>query len=1076
MPGYNLPLHNVCHATLIMLFLASPIKDSVAQDAPEQASKPGLVATYSDGQNQVVLVVPTPDFSLDPNESIHPQIDREFTAQWTGVLRIDRAGRYRLSGQQGADIRINNAPATDWVQLATGEHPIEIRHKKKSVGAARLALQWESDYFGWEPVPSLALRHVEEPDELAKQESIEHGRYLFAELGCGNCHAAENWDLQTRRGPDLSHVATRTNSGWIYDWLRNPQHYRKAAIMPACLENDRDRTDVTAFLMTLKSNQELTNGNATPKQIETGRELFEQVGCVKCHDKENNLDAVGSKYSNVTSLADFIANPHAVDPDGRMPQLFDGVNERHLALSIASYLFAEKVRTEPYAQPPQGDSKRGARLFASNGCASCHAATSTMIAQEDVLRGPAIGQSAGLELRNFWNFGDNKPIVKDVLKRTIEKVVGRTEFSTSDDARGAAFDFDGKTHIELTHFHRPDTMTISVWVKTEHGGSILTWGRPGGGQRGSRELRMNIGQDGKNSLCYGEYNSDGGWKPVIVRPNDVNLIDGKWHHIAVVRNGPAIQHYIDGRPQGKPGKAQAGGGDYTDRLLIGALGLQQNPSNYFKGLLDDLSIWSIALSPEQIASITNGVSPIEMARPPKRDIAPFDVQAGCLDENVSSPLPKYNLADADRDGLRLFLETVQPVSTLENESPEVTYQTAPLTTHNLRIRQFRCTACHQFHDENIQTAIQESDDGRIIRVERPPLLTGAGEKLTQDWLRDVLLEKKRNRPWLNLRMPHFGEGVSDLPELLAGACGVADDTIRAPDRKLAEAGLKIIGEQRGEVSCISCHDYRGINRRKDGVVPAPDLAAAGKTVRHEWFQRWMHNPSRLQPGTSMPQLFLDVPAEERELRIDQIWSALIYQGVLPLPKGVLDTRTEGTRIVVKDTPVLFRMATSTPVGQVDRAINVGIPGGFNFTFDPVECRLRYAWKGPFIDAGPAWNGRGGNPVKAGSPQIAAFATQHFVRIGDATDPKPLRFLGYRLEDRMPVFRYTVDGTIVEHRVDISDSGIFQRFVVRKPTQDVFYTGDEKTRFSSVTGERDGNVIRYAKAETVEFVIKTPTAK
>ena len=52
-------------------------------------------------------------------------------------------------------------------------------------------------------------------------------------------------------------------------------------------------------------------------------------------------------------------------------------------------------------------------------------------------------------------------------------------------------------------------------------------------------------------------------------------------------------------------------------------------------------------------------------------------------------------------------------------------------------------------------------------------------------------------------------------------------------------------------------------------------------------------------------------------------------------------------------------------GEVNMTISSsGIPGGFNYTFDPVSCQFKYAWSGDFIDAGPAWNGRGGNPVKA----------------------------------------------------------------------------------------------------------------
>jgi len=323
-------------------------------------------------------------------------------------------------------------------------------------------------------------------------------------------------------------------------------------------------------------------------------------------------------------------------------------------------------------------------------------------------------------------------------------------------------------------------------------------------------------------------------------------------------------------------------------------------------------------------------------------------------------------------------------------------------------------------------------------------------------------------------MPHFGDQVSDLPELITAAAGVPERETGPPaDRSLATAGLAMIGVRRGQVSCITCHDYRGINRRKDGVVPAPDLADAGKTVRREWFDRWMHDPQRLQPGTSMPQLFLDVPSAERELRIAQLWSAIYYQNQLPLPAGVLDQRTEGTRILVKDTPVIFRMATVTPVGQIDRAINVGIPGGLNFTFDAVTCRLRYAWQGDFLDAGPAWNGRGGNPVKAGSPAIVSIRSGHTLQIGPPSAAESLRFLGYRLKDHMPVFRYELNGAQVEHRIDLNESRVRQRFVVRKPPADIIYTGGSDIQVTSKTGRRQGDAIRFTAADSVVFEIEIP---
>ena len=1029
-----------------------------------QQSQPGLVATYTDASTTIRRVVSTPNLTLQQADSIHPQVDRLFLAEWNGLLRIDRAGKYQVFAS-GADVQLGGKVAATPTPLATGEHPLRIKFKRTD-GAARLELRWESEFFRSEPVPSSVLRHLETPAAVAAQDSIEHGRFLFAELGCAHCHSASNWKLQSRRGPDLSGAGSRVTAGWLFAWLKDPARYRNAAVMPVCLDTDQDRADVTAFVMSLKSGSTAHNDLANPDQIETGRTLFDQVGCAKCHDKDNNLNAIGSKYVSAGVLADFIGNPHAIDPNGRMPQLFRPT-ERHLAGAVAAFLFRTRKRAEPYAAPPAGNVQRGAQLFKTSGCANCHQLGNSPGRDDDQLRGPAFGQSAGLPLRHYWSFGsDEAPAVQDHVTGHTEQVRGRAQFARSASPRGTAFDFDGKTFIELPHFHRPDTMTLSVWVKTTRGGSIITWGRPGGGRRGSRELRMNIGQDGANSICYGEYNSDGGWKPVIVRPQDVNVVDGEWHHIAVVRQGPSIQHYVDGKLKGG-GKTQKGGGDYTDRLLIGALGLQANPSNRFQGQMDDLSIWELALSPQQVTALAAGGSPQRMARPDQETIQPFDVAAGCLAANVKRPLPGYQFSATDRTALQRFLRTVQP-------SDGNAYRNAPLVLHDLRLRQFRCTKCHERDNENIQQGVTVDDEGRIERSERPPRLTGAGAKLTSSWLREVLLEKKRNRPWLDLRMPHFGVGVNDLPDLISSAAGVPpEDAAPPPARDLAAAGLEMIGVRRGQVACITCHDYRGINRRKDGVVPAPDLADAARTVRQNWFARWMHDPQRLQPGTSMPQLFLEVSPQERQLRIAQLWSSLYYQRDLPLPKGVLDQKTAGTRILVKDKPVLFRMATVTPAGKIDRAINVGLPGGLNFTFDASTCQLKYAWKGPFIDAGPAWNGRGGNPVSAQGETLVALRTGHALRIGVANQTTLPRFLGYRLERHMPVFRYRINDSVVEHRVNVSASFVTQKYSIHNPSADVFYTGNDEARFRAQTGQRDGDTIRYSQADHVEFAIEMP---
>ena len=75
---------------------------------------------------------------------------------------------------------------------------------------------------------------------------------------------------------------------------------------------------------------------------------------------------------------------------------------------------------------------------------------------------------------------------------------------------------------------------------------------------------------------------------------------------------------------------------------------------------------------------------------------------------------------------------------------------------------------------------------------------------------------------------------------------------------------------------------------------------------------------------------------------------------------------------------------------------------------------------------------------------------------------------------MPVFRYRIDGVLVEHRVHVSPSRITQKYLIHTPAADVFYTGNAETRFGSQTGQRSGDTIRYPQANRVEFTIELPS--
>lgn len=826
---------------LFVVFILLSIHDS-------SQAKPGLIATYTDGKHTVRQVVPTPNFQLKANQSLHSQIGPTFTVVYEGFLKINRGGPYHVHGD--AKIEIDGKVVMGKaVQLTTGDHPLKITFTRK-VRSARFQLRWSSDFFVEEPIPPLALEHKSVPDVLTSRwKNIEHGRFLYENMSCAACHGGKGWFLSERKAPDLSTIGERVTHDWLYRWLSNPHQYRPTTAMPVLLTDKDEIRDVTTYLMKLgSSTAPNTKLSVTSDQIATGKEIFERIGCAKCHDeKEHSLTVVGSKFKSSTALAQFLMNPLEVDPSGRMPAMFDPKTQRHEAERVAEFLFwTKKGKKKPSVFPGGGNANRGRELIQSRGCISCHS-------------------------------------IREDMKPLSDKS-----------------------------------------------------------------------------------------KPPLFTKSEMK------------RDGITLIH--------------------------------------------------------------------------------FDPKKGCLAEKSPQAVPDYKFSENDRSALRAFLGSV---------SSQPVVADAPVETFYRRINQFNCTACHSLNGEE-PSRTRVTDRGKAISVEVPPSLTGVGDKLQVSWLEQVLLKKKRIRPWMKVRMPHFGEEVSTLAHMFPAASGSPfNDQSPKPEFKRAVAGLKIIGVQRGKAACINCHNYRGINRQNEGVVPAPDLAEAGQSLRREWFQRWIHNPTRLQPGTSMPQFFAELKRNARHQAIEELWSTLYHQAKLPLPAGLIDSQTEGTRILVGKNPVVFRVATILPSKiQIDRAINVGLPGGTNFTFDAKSARLCYAWKGEFLNAAPAWNGRGGKPVRTVGKALY-IAEDHFpLRIGDAMGEAKVRFRGYSLVQKYPIFRYQLDGVEIHERIEIQENELVRKFTIKESPKPVRFIAEKGREYKSPHGLFKDGVLTIPAGSNLKFEVRT----
>ncbi len=154
-----------------------------------------------------------------------------------------------------------------------------------------------------------------------------------------------------------------------------------------------------------------------------------------------------------------------------------------------------------------------------------------------------------------------------------------------------ALDFDGlDDNVQITHFNRPDTLTLEAWVKntTEPGErDIISWSNSAGG------FTSEFLQEG-DSVYYAEWNGT-----LWATSFRADISDGNWHHIAIVRNGNGpnnVSMYRDGVLLGTNTINNSGP---TDDLRIGA-------ENYFivqrfySGTLDELRIWDYAKTQAEI--------------------------------------------------------------------------------------------------------------------------------------------------------------------------------------------------------------------------------------------------------------------------------------------------------------------------------------------------------------------------------------------------------------------------------------------------------------------------------------------
>lgn len=779
--------------------------------------------------------------------------------------------------------------------------------------------------------------------------------------------------------------------------------------------------------------------NSGADRVAGGRLMLGELNCIACHQADAAklsilprrapiLDNVGGRV-RPEYLRAYLAAPRAVKPGTAMPDLLAGSpsSERERQVEALVHFLASTGGTREMAVLEQA-ATRGEDLFHKVGCVACHQpkkddppplATSvplgdlvqkyTLPSLADFLREPLhvrpSGRMPSLNLKE-----DEARDIASYLLRGLE-VPGNVRFAYYEGAWDKLPDFDQlkpratgtAPGIDVGVGRRRDQFGIRFegFLHVERQGNYRFYLGSDDGSRLTIDGQMQIDNDEIHATT---------WKDARV-----NLAPGV-HAVQLdyfEQGGEEVLHL------------EYEGGGVTRRPVDYALTLEpQGSGDKAAGFRVDPAL--VEEGRKLFASIGCAACH-EMKRDgakiastlPSPSLAALNANQGCLSDAPKAGVPRFGLSSQQK----LFLNATVDAAK-QNAIEPLTEKAA--AAHVLTT--FNCYACHQRdqiggvqteRNALFQTAIPEmGDEGRI-----PPHLTGVGEKLRPEWLRQVFTQGAKDRPYMHTRMPKFGmDNVGSLVALLGKIDGEPALTLPKPDqppRRLKSIGHRLVGDQ--GLSCIKCHTFGELGSTG---VQAISLTTMHRRLNEDWFHRYMLNPPAFRPGTRMPapwpggvSLLPDVVGGDSLAQIQAVWVYLSDGDRAAVPRGLLQGAME---LVANDRAIIYRNFIE---GAGPRAIGVGYPEKANLAFDANGFRMALLWQGAFIDASKHWSGRGaGFQPPLGRNVLKLPEGAPLAKLDSKTAPWPsqpakeqgYRFHGYRLDGKgRPTLLYEYNGAQIE---------------------------------------------------------------
>ncbi len=804
--------------------------------------------------------------------------------------------------------------------------------------------------------------------------SVDAGRLLISELNCQSCHGTFAGEvLPPRQAPILTKVGERTNAEYLQKFIHDPQALKPGTAMPGIASVKSDPVTAEAIAAFLTQGTSWRPAGVSVGAVRRGEALFHSVGCAACHGDQRDVAAIEAIRKGLApppeqedEEEDAPAKKAASEasyatPDFAMP--LGKLDDKYTLSSLITFL------QDPHAVRPSG------RMPALN------------------LKPEEARDIASYLLKNvkvkanihFDHYEGDWGKVPDFSQLTPTDSGETTDFSVSASPKTEAFGLRFTGFVQI-----PTDGDFRFFLSSDDGAKLLIDGT------------VVVDNDGVHPAGFRD-----GVATLKAGPHEI-MVDyfeaGGQEELAVEIEGPNM-----------PRQPMAGFVTLTQEAATAAeVVAVTSPELIEKGRQAFASLGCAACHQfgdgEQRIAWT-GKAP---------QFVDLKTGGGCLAEQPAANVPNFAISPLQRDDITAAI--------LASRGPNTTTNVASAKREiNQIMLTMNCYACHARGSIGgvsepmthvfVGSIPEMGDEGRV-----PPALDGAGDKLNEAWLKTILNEGAKDRPYMKTRMPKFGNAAADalVPRLIASDLqeSVAPVLLPEADHRVKADARLMVGDQ--ALSCIKCHTFE---KYAATGIQSLDMTTMTRRLRRDWFHRYMLDPQQYRSGTRMPaawpkgrSVVPDILGGDAGVQIEAIWQYLLDGNRAKLPSGLM---REAIELLPADRPIIYRNFIE---GLSPRGIAVGFREKAHFAWDAEHMTPRLIWHGGFIDASKHWVDRGpGNQTPLGDHVMTLPAGPPIATLVSLDEPWPdksprengFHFKGYTLDaGGLPAFRYQWNDVLV----------------------------------------------------------------